>query len=237
MQYGQLMKIRNEVANKDKKERIDAFRLHMKKVAGNLFEERIHREIKVQDKTVRQARKLQVQLDKSFGESCKNQSLNCLDVCEDDSEPVCGLELWGENLKNKMPGGEGWVRVRAVIDSGAGASVGPKCLAGTGKLRPSSGSKAGQKFTSASGEPLKNEGEVVLPSFTEDGLSLKATFQIADITRPLLSVSKICEKGNLISFGANGGVIMDENGRKTYFGREKGIYVLELFVRAEDMGF
>ena len=144
--------------------------------------------------------------------------------------------MWGQNLTDQ-PGGEGWVRVRAVVDSGAGASVGPRSLAGARNLKPSMGSKAGQTFTSASGDTLRNEGEVVLSTFTETGCGLRATFQIADITRPLLSVSSICERGNLVSFGAKGGVIVHESGRKTYFGRERGIYVLDLYVRAHEVGF
>ena len=88
LQYEQIMQIINEAADTDKKERIDPFRSHLKKVAGNLVEERIHREKNVQDKMLHQARKLQNQLDKSFVDSCNNLSLNCWDVCEDDLEPV-----------------------------------------------------------------------------------------------------------------------------------------------------
>ena len=67
---------------------------------------------------------------------------------------------------------------------------------------------------------------------------MNATFQIADVTRPLLSVSKICELGNLISFGANGGVIMNvESGHKTYFGRSNIIYVMELWVHKSEVVF
>ena len=100
-----------------------------------------------------------------------------------------------------VPRGEGWVKIRAVVDSGAGQSVGPRSLADPSKIKPSAGSKAGQCFTSASGDSLPNEGELVLAAVSEDGRSMQATFQVADITRPLLSVSKICEKGHMLCLG------------------------------------
>ena len=96
---------------------------------------------------------------------------------------------------------ENYVLIQCVIDSGAGASVGPRGLALKGNLVDSAGSKAGQTFTSASGKVMKNEGEVSLNCITNEGTGMTAVFPIADITRPLLSVSKICEMGNLVSFG------------------------------------
>ena len=56
--------------------------------------------------------------------------------------------------------------------------------------------------------------------------------------RSLLSVSKICEMGSLVSFGQNGGVIHHvESGVKTYFGRSNGIYVTDLYVPKIEVGF
>ena len=160
-----------------------------------------------------------------------------LGVVSDNEAPVCGLEPWSNKVDEKV-GGPGWVKIRAVVDSGAGASVGPKSLARTDLIKESRGSKVGQCFTSASGETMRNEGEVVLKCYTESGQALAATFQIADITRPLLSVSNICEKDNLVYFGKRGGMILNlTSGQKTSFGRESGIYVLDLYVRECDVGF
>ena len=75
--------------------------------------------------------------------------------------PACGLEQWTRSMHD-TPGEEDWIVFQAVIDSGAGASVGPRALIAQGRLKESFGSRTGQTFTSASGKVMKNEGEVVL---------------------------------------------------------------------------
>ena len=213
-----------------------------KATAHDMFKlkEEENREIERREKLVKELKKhKKFEEDEVRRKNVKfaKEMVGCLDVHTGTEEPVCGLELWSTK-DEEVVGGPGWVRVRAVIDSGAGASVGPRSLVGKDKLRESPGSRNGQHFTSASGETLKNEGEVVLNSFTEQGQTLCATFQIADITRPLLSVSKICEKGNFVYFGQRGGVILHTvTGMKTYFTRENGIYVLDLYIKEADMGF
>ena len=57
-------------------------------------------------------------------EKMKNVTIGCLDVHADLDEPVCGLELWSSKADETV-GGPGWIHVRAVVDSGAGASVQP----------------------------------------------------------------------------------------------------------------
>ena len=61
-------------------------------------------------------------------------------------------------------------------------------------------------------------------------------FQVADVTRPLLSVGRICdtgEYGKQVVFGRSGGVIIDlETGEATPFGRDEiGMYQLEFWMR------
>ena len=42
---------------------------------------------------------------------------------------MLGLELWSSKADETV-GGQGWIHVRAVVDSGPGSSVGPLNLAG-----------------------------------------------------------------------------------------------------------
>ena len=48
----------------------------------------------------------------------------------------------------------------------------------------------------AAGAKIANQGEKKLKVVTEEGQEAEATFQIAEATRPLSAVSKICDKGN-----------------------------------------
>ena len=60
------------------------------------------------------------------------------------------------------------------------------------------------------------------------------TFQVADVVRPLTSVSKICDAGNgrnEVVFTADGGYIWhDTDQAYTPFNREDGIYVLRTWL-------
>ena len=94
-----------------------------------------------------------------------------------------------------------WIKVDSVMDSGASNPVAPPTMAPNCTIRPSEGSRRGQKFTSASKHKLKNLGEQHLEACTEEGIETEVLFQIADVSRPLVSVSQICERGTGSSLG------------------------------------
>ena len=58
-----------------------------------------------------------------------------------------------------------------------------------------------------------------------------ARYQITDVTRPLNSISRVCDQGNNVLFTKTGGwIINHETGRYTWFPREHGVYVLHSWV-------
>ena len=60
-------------------------------------------------------------------------------------------------------------------------------------------------------------------------------FQIAEVTKPLVSVSAICERGNRVIFGKSGGVVKNlKTGAETPFYKENGIYVLTMWLQDEE---
>ena len=103
-------------------------------------------------------------------------------------------------------------------------------------VRQSEGSTRGQCYMSASGAKLPNQGEKKFSMMTPEGNWAEATFQVADVTRPLCSVTKICDKGNRVIFEGNGGYIENlATGVCTTFGRQNNVYVMEMW--AETTGF
>ena len=88
-----------------------------------------------------------------------------------------------------------WMKIEAVMDSGAAESVAPADIAPWVPISESVGSKRGQTYMSACGEKLPNLGEKQMKVWTNEGKPAMATFQCADVTRPLCSVSKICDQG------------------------------------------
>ena len=76
-----------------------------------------------------------------------------------------------------------------------------------------------------------NLGEQHVPVCLSNGARTIATFQIAEVSRPLMSVCKLCEMGNRVVFGANGGVILNlRTGEVTPFEKEDGVYVFEMWI-------
>ena len=79
----------------------------------------------------------------------------------------------------------------------------------------SKGSKRGQPYLSAPGDRIPNFGEKKLRVVTEEGNEATATFQMVNVTRPLCSVSKVCDKGNRFIFEAHGGYVELYDGSRT----------------------
>ena len=135
-----------------------------------------------------------------------------------------------EDFANKK-----WVRIKSVVDSGASAPVAPPQMMPSIKIEPSEGSRRGQRYSSASKHKLRNLGQQHIKAMTENGEPTEVLFQIADVSKPLVSVSAICEKGNRVIFGRAGGVVQNvKTGHIIPFQRENGIYVLSLWLEEGD---
>ena len=120
------------------------------------------------------------------------------------------------------------------MDSGASSPVAPPTMAPNATTEPSPGSIRGQVYASATKHKIKNLGQQRLKACTEDGSSTEVLFQIADVSKPLVSVSAICEKGNRVTFGRGGGCVQNlQTGQTTPFYRQGGIYVLKLWLLGE----
>ena len=78
---------------------------------------------------------------------------------------------------------------------------------------------------SAPGDRLPNLGEKQFDFVTETGMSAKAKYQVADVTRALCSVSRVCDNGNTVTFTAAGGYITGPIGIKTPFRRGQCLHV------------
>ena len=75
-------------------------------------------------------------------------------------------------------------------------------------------------------------GQQVMSVVTDDGDEKQVTFQIAEVSRPLTSVARICDQGNRVVFGAQGGYIRNlKTGKVTQFQRDSGVYTLNLWMR------
>ena len=82
---------------------------------------------------------------------------------------------------------------------------------------------------------MANRGEFTLQLRTGEGKgrSLKTTFQAAKVTRPLWSVSKICDEGFNVTFNKEKAIIKRDHDDKEVctFVRDHGLYVANLKIR------
>ena len=93
----------------------------------------------------------------------------------------------------------------------------------------SPGSLVGLHYLSASGGRIPNRGQQRLPIELGNGLRTHAIFQVADVSRPLVSVAKLAEAGKAVVFAYSGGVSRDlESGVDTPFERRGGIYIFKI---------
>ena len=126
---------------------------------------------------------------------------------------------------------DGWRKVKVVMDSGAAECVAPRSMAPQFAIVDSPASRAGVYYTSANGGRLDNLGQQELPIAFESGVRAMTTWQIADVSRPLMSVGKITELGNRVLFGSAGGVILNlASGQVTPFHMEDGVYVFTMWI-------
>ena len=109
-----------------------------------------------------------------------------------DDEEEERLELHPVEFSEEV---EGWVCSRVVPDTGAVRSVCPERMASGYEVKPSQGSLEGREFVVANGGTIPHQGEIWLPIVTNDGVWTHQRWDIAPVTRPLLSTAEECDKG------------------------------------------
>ena len=122
--------------------------------------------------------------------------------------------------------------IKVAIDSGAADHVINPLDVPCHAVKPSAGSRAGKHFLAAGGHRIPNEGQLNLV-VTGEGFSgkVKSMFQAAAVTRPLLSVSKICDSGCKVLFDDQRAIIRKGGKNVGTFVRRGGLYVAELVVK------
>jgi len=124
--------------------------------------------------------------------------------------------------------------IDVIADSGACETVMPKNLCSNIKLRESEASKAGVEYEVASGKAVPNLGERHCEIFCEGaGSSMMMHFQVADIHRPLLSLSRAADQGFKSHLDWYGGYLEDtKTGETIPIQRRGNLYIMQIWVRA-----
>ena len=93
-------------------------------------------------------------------------------------------------------------------------------------------------FQTASGEPIKNEGEQKIPIMLSSGQLRGMTFQACEVTKPLASVKRMMDAGHAVVFApeaAGGSFVMNlETGEDEVLIEEDGNYYMDVWVPPPD---
>ena len=145
---------------------------------------------------------------------------------------IRGLFLNATKELNALPKQPRWVKIESVVDSGAAESVASPSAVPWQRPTESEGSRQGHTYTSADGSPLPNLGEQILGIVTDEGWETQVKFQMAEVTKPLCAVSKICDQGSRVIFEQNAGYIENlKDGSRTVFKRENNVYILNMWLQ------
>ena len=133
-----------------------------------------------------------------------------------------------------------WERIVLTVDSGASDTVIPPSVAR--KVPMLMGTKIGTQYEVANGGVISNLGEKRCVLRTGPGSpEMLMTFQVVEVHKPLLAVSKIVEAGNSVCFEKEDPHIKLKGGGKIPMRCVNGTYEIELWVKNEpgepDAGF
>ena len=132
---------------------------------------------------------------------------------------------------------EEFIIMEAAADSGAGDNVASEADAPGYEVNGSAAPRRGSRFVGAGGHGMKNQGEMLLKMEApiDDGRDqpIESMFQVADVVRPLFSVSRICDHGNnTMTFDKTKAVVRNPKGKVLMVFKRKGnLYIAQMKVR------
>ena len=135
-----------------------------------------------------------------------------------------------------------WVDVEfeVALDSGSMEHVCDEIDTPGYELQESEGSKKGQNFIVGDGNRIPNKGQKELNLQPEDqeGCKIQSKFQIARVTRPLMSVGKMCDAGMKVEFDAEKAVAKSAQGKEIckFTRKPGGLYVCRMRLKAPFQG-
>ena len=145
-------------------------------------------------------------------------SLNILTLADHGSTSVM-------NVEDKMV----WVQIPCAVDSGACAHVVPPNVFGIQNIKEA---QHKGKYFGADGTPIDEFGQLTINAVLDEGSEMKTTFDVAKITRPLLSVNQITQNGHQVIFGLKDSYIKLMGSSKRIPMRAEGrLYMLDMWVK------
>ena len=131
-----------------------------------------------------------------------------------------------------------WEKFTLLVDSGARDTVVPQSVCQAATLHWTN--KVGVKYEIANGDTLHNLGErrcmMKTAEDEEDNSAFVMAFQVVDVNKPLLSVTKVCEKGHSVIFEKDRGAVLvgGDPKRRIEFKKVGGTFELDVWLKPSE---
>ena len=109
-----------------------------------------------------------------------------------------------------------WERMEITVDSAAYKSVCPPSVAKAFEIQETESSRKGCNFVAANNIVMRSYGMKQIMALDEEWRGMRINFQVAEVTKPLLSVRKLKNALNMVVLKRGGGYIRNlDTGRHT----------------------
>jgi len=129
------------------------------------------------------------------------------------------------------------VEIEVALDSGACDHVINKCDIPGYTVVPSAGSMRGLHFVAANGDVIDNLGQATVNLAPHDSkVQVQSTFQVAAVSRPLYSATKMADQGCTIAMDKHSAVVSKGGKPVAKFLRKRGLYLCKMTLKAPRIG-
>ena len=139
--------------------------------------------------------------------------MHCLTYTDDQFQWIMMLAEVGQIREQSN-------NIEFLVDSGAA------CHAWPCKAKP--GSSQGGTFLTATGAPVESQGTLKvkfrLVDVPGETINVKVMFELLPVRRPILSVSRLVDKGFAVVMGNDQGNKLSKNGREIHLHQSNGVY-------------
>ena len=131
-----------------------------------------------------------------------------------------------------------WEVLELAVDSGASETVVPPHLLQFVDTHPGEASRRGVMYEVANGQRIPNLGEKLFVGAShEEGHLRRIKAQVCDVSKPLMSVSRLVRAGNTVVFGPEEAYIQDgTTGERLRLEENGGMFTLKMWVQNKAAG-
>jgi hypothetical protein len=87
------------------------------------------------------------------------------------------------------------------------------------------------EYITADGGKIPNLGEKSVNGLSAEGHKMAIRFQVASVSKPLISVAKLTAAGHKVTFGEDSGSIVNgTTGTETVFEKKDGVFVMRIWM-------